>query len=123
MAFRGWMLQQRWQGRCLDKDLLSGEVYSPETCLFITSEVNNFAIVDYTDGKLPGVRKRANKYSSRIKFRGVEYALGQYHTPMEAYGAWLTAKLDLGTKLAQEQEDKDVANGIITFLGRLRPAT
>ena len=44
--FKAWMETQDWEGKELDKDLLSGEckVYSPETCVFVPRNVNMFMI-------------------------------------------------------------------------------
>lgn len=44
--FKSWMEQQDWEGKELDKDLLvyKNKVYSPETCVFVSKEVNNFLI-------------------------------------------------------------------------------
>lgn len=43
-SFRGWMTTQDWKGKCLDKDLLVYKTteYSPETCCFLSNEVNGF---------------------------------------------------------------------------------
>lgn len=43
--FYRWMKDQDWEGKVLDKDLLSprgGKVYSPSTCTFISEELNAF---------------------------------------------------------------------------------
>lgn len=42
--FKVWMETQDWKGNQLDKDLLieHNKVYSPETCLFLSREVNSF---------------------------------------------------------------------------------
>lgn len=40
--FKTWMETQDWEGKELDKDLRGNgkKVYSPETCTFVTREVN-----------------------------------------------------------------------------------
>lgn len=43
-VFKSWMEKQDWDGKQLDKDLLfeGNKVYSAETCVFVTKEVNMF---------------------------------------------------------------------------------
>ena len=43
-AFKKWMEQQDWQGKCLDKDSIvpKSKLYSPETCAFVLNETNTF---------------------------------------------------------------------------------
>ena len=43
-AFRKWMEQQDWQGKCLDKDIIvpGSRLYSPETCAFVAVSTNSF---------------------------------------------------------------------------------
>ena len=41
--FRNWMEQQNWEGKDLDKDLLTdSNHYSPENCIFISEWLNTF---------------------------------------------------------------------------------
>jgi len=42
--FKKWMESQDWEGKALDKDLIKygNKIYSPETCLLVTRDVNNF---------------------------------------------------------------------------------
>lgn len=44
--FKVWMEKQDWEGKQLDKDLLSNDskTYSPETCTFISTVCNSFIV-------------------------------------------------------------------------------
>ena len=44
MRFRAWMVEQDWEGKELDKDILfqGNKVYSPDTCVFVDKAVNLF---------------------------------------------------------------------------------
>ena len=44
--FKSWMEQQDWEGKQLDKDLLvyKNKIYSPETCVFVSSVINSFFV-------------------------------------------------------------------------------
>lgn len=43
LVFRAWMIKQDWRGKELDKDLIGKkrQYYSPETCLFLTKDLNH----------------------------------------------------------------------------------
>jgi hypothetical protein len=45
-AFKKWMEQQDWDGKCLDKDIIApgSKLYSPETCAFVLKATNLFVI-------------------------------------------------------------------------------
>ena len=64
--FKSWMEQQDYEGKQLDKDLLvyENKVYSPETCVFVSKEVNVFMVKgDSVRGKYPlGVSYRNKVY-------------------------------------------------------------
>lgn len=44
MRLHAWMVEQDWEGRQLDKDILvqGNKVYSPNTCVFVSGVVNTF---------------------------------------------------------------------------------
>ena len=60
--FKKWMMLQKWEYRCLDKDFLvnMNKVYSPTTCVFLPKELNNFIT---TNGA------RRGKYPIGVTFR------------------------------------------------------
>ena len=119
--FRAWMVDQDWEGKQLDKDLLMGgnKVYSENTCIFVTRVVNSFL----TDrgaarGKwMIGVAwdKSANKFKSRCSnpFTKKNENLGYFTYEQEAHNAWLKRKLELAKELATIQTDERVAKALI----------
>lgn len=118
--FKKWMEQQEWEGRSLDKDFLAegNKVYSPDTCLFVPLELNNFTVTSATNrGKFPlGVTYRVKgsrtiehvrPYLSKIKNRtGSSLSLGGYATPEEAHQRYLTEKLKQCENYLKEFKDE-----------------
>ena len=72
-AFKKWMEQQDWQGKCLDKDIIvpGSKLYSPETCAFVLKATNSFVTArDACRGEYPvGVYlfKRTGEYRAQCK--------------------------------------------------------
>ena len=119
--FKRWMEKQDFEGKHLDKDLLleGNKVYSKETCVFVTMEVNLF-----TNGRgakrgewMIGVdwHKRECKFRSRCRnpFTKKSEYLGYFKCELEAHQAWLKRKLELATLLAAEQTNERVAKALI----------
>lgn len=120
-TFKAWMEQQDWQGKELDKDLLvaGNKIYSPETCLFIDSNINKF-LTERTAlrGSLPiGVsfHKTASKYQAECRsvLTGKRTYLGLFDSIKDAHGAWLSFKLEQARVLASEQTNEVIANALI----------
>ena len=70
MSFRSWMVCQDWEGNILDKDLLvPGNMnYGPDTCLFVTPQVNTFVSNRKSRGVYPngsGWRAVASMFNSQ----------------------------------------------------------
>ena len=119
--FKRWMDKQDFEGKQLDKDLLfaGNKVYSGETCIFVTSTVNNFTTDRGNDrGEwLIGVNwnKRAGKFKSQCcnPFTEKQEHLGYFLCEKEAHKAWLSRKLEMAYLLAVEQTDERVAKALI----------
>lgn len=95
--FRAWMIEQDWEGKQLDKDILGcGNLYSPENCTFVSRSVNLFL---NTHGRrnreLPtGVTLHKNgKYIAQIHVvTGGQIYLGSFNSSREAHDAWFLEK-------------------------------
>ena len=94
-----------WDNLEIDKDLLSGTHYSPETCLLIPKSLNTFLTFSQrTNTNMIGV----NYYTPKGRKEGVFRAtisvkckgkpsnrhLGFFSTPLEGHLAWLSAKIE-----------------------------
>lgn len=119
--FKRWMECQDFEGMQLDKDILfkGNKVYSAETCVFVTREVNLFTIDrgNYRGGWLVGVywNKRYGKFQSRCSnpFTKKQEHLGYFTSVIEAHQVWLKRKLELAHLLASEQTDERVGKALI----------
>ena len=119
-AFKKWMEQQDWSGKCLDKDIIvpRSKLYSPETCAFVSNETNSFVIAsDASRGDYPiGVClfKPTGKYQARCNnpFTGKQEYLGLYSTPEEAHEAWRKRKYDLAQRVADKESDPRVVEAL-----------
>lgn len=117
--FRTWMETQDWKGKELDKDLLieNNKEYGPNACLFVTRDVNVFAIgKSASRGDLPqGVT--LNKYgryiAQGIKENGDHGYLGSFKTADEAHAAWKQSKSLRAVTLAAEQTCERTAEAIL----------
>ena len=126
--FKRWMETQDWEGKHLDKDVLvmGNKVYSPETCVFVSVEVNSFLTdnlsmrgglpigVSYKKRTTDMVNEYSKPYVAQIgNLKGKSKHLGLFATPEEAHQAWLTAKLEQAKILAAEQTDPRVAKALM----------
>lgn len=110
-GFKGWMIQQDWQGNHLDKDLLiqGNKVYSPETCLFVNQSINLLLNSNKSRrGKYPigaSFSKRSKRILSSVVLKGSAVRLGLFDTPEEASDAYKIAKYEIIRKVAEEQTE------------------
>ena len=105
MAFRSWMMEQDWEGKQLDKDIRQpgNKHYSPQTCLFVTPEINRL-LNDHAAlrGDLPiGVCRDRKTYQAVVHENGKRKYLGNFHTPEQAHLAWRKAKVAIIRRAAR----------------------
>jgi len=92
--FRKWMVKQDWQGKELDKDIISqgNKEYSPAACRFISHELNSLLTArGAARGLYPmGVswHKKNERYQACIRINGKTKGLGSFKTPQEAKAAY-----------------------------------
>lgn len=110
--FKAWMEQQDWHGKELDKDILSfdGKKYSPETCCFVTSLLNNFFRPPTKNKLLPqGVRLNPSKMKfycevfNPFKWKNEKSVL--FDTPDGAHAEWKRMKLCIAEELLRSEKD------------------
>ena len=103
--FAEWFNINYVDGWYLDKDLLSlgKKIYSPNTCIFVPSEINmflNFHTISNTSG-IAGATfcKKTNKYKVFVSISGKSINVGSYDTAYEAKCAYKEAKINEAVKL------------------------
>ena len=120
--FRSWMEKQDWEGKQLDKDILvpDNKVYGGETCIFVSSGINNLLIGNGASrGKYPqGVywNKRDSRYVAMCRVKGVQKNVGSFRSEREAELAYCTFKANLIISASNEKEassDLRVKNGLL----------
>ena len=104
--FYDWLVSfDNWENLEIDKDLLSGCFYSPETCLLIPKKLNCFLTFSQsTNTSMIGVNYYTPKGQKQGVFRATismkRYGktsnkhLGHFNTPLEGHLAWLEAKIN-----------------------------
>jgi len=124
--FKEWMSKQSWQGNALDKDIVipNNKVYSPETCAFVTKELNSLLTNHAARrGSHPqGVdwNKKSCKYRAQIRIRGKFKHLGFFESEEGAESAYKTAKYNHILEIASEQDDDRVSGGLILHANLLK---
>lgn len=86
----------------VDKDILSkikhleNKIYSPNTCLLIPSELNNFIIGDSPNS---GVYKKEDKFWSQITYKNKKQFLGNFNRFSEAKDVYIKYKYEIWCEL------------------------
>ena len=119
-AFKEWMEQQDWDGKCLDKDIIAprSKLYSPDTSAFVLQATNKFVIAsDASRGDYPigvSLLKRTGKYQAYCQnpFTEKQEHLGYFSTPEEAHEAWRKCKHELAQLVAARESDPRVVEAL-----------
>lgn len=120
--FRAWMAGQDWEGNQLDKDILiqGNKFYSPETCVFVSAQINSFFIdMRSVRGEWPaGVcwDSGAGKLTARCSnpFKGKHEYLGLFIHENDAHEAWRQRKHEHACRYAEQQTDPRIAQALRT---------
>lgn len=120
--FRVWMEEQDWVGKELDKDILvpDNKIYSKETCVFISRELNAF-LNDHRSARglyNLGVswHKRTGMFVSQCSnpLTGKSEYLGLFDSEEAAHLAWKQKKHEHALVYAEQQTDPRVADALRT---------
>lgn len=116
--FKSWMEQQDWEGKDLDKDLLveNNKIYSAETCVFVSKEINNF-LVKSTRGRglYPlGVSydKSKLKFEAYISHGNTKKFLGRFKDPLSAHAMWQKEKISQCENLICKESNPRILLGL-----------
>lgn len=123
-SFKEWMQQQDWEGKDLDKDLISrgNKIYGPDTCCFITDRLNTeITHLKRKDKGLIGAsfKKKNRKYQSQILIKGKKIYLGLYDSEMDAHLKWLDEKIKRILEIKQ-YENQEVHKYVDELLGEMQ---
>jgi hypothetical protein len=109
----------------LDKDILQkgNKAYSPDTCVFVPSFINNLFIKsDHNRGEFPiGVSysSKYKKYQVSCATNGKSKLLGRFNTIEEAFFAYKTYKEELIKQIANEYKNQipiELYNTLINYI-------
>jgi hypothetical protein len=109
--FKQWMLNQEWEGKDLDKDLLvsGNKIYCPDACMFVSSQINClFSDRRAMRGELPiGVHwcKRDKRFISQCNKDGKRKRLGGFSSSNDAHRCWQNFKLNLIHEACENEKD------------------
>jgi len=117
--FKSWMMLQDWVGKQLDKDILEkgNKEYSPENCIFVTSQLNVLlkdtqkVQGDYGLGVYWNTEKR--KFKASYRNRGIEKFLGYFVLEKDAIQAYCFNKAKYIKEIAEEQSELKLKNALI----------
>lgn len=129
--FKAWHDQQNYtEGMQLDKDIIypGNKVYSPETCVYVSSELNTLLNKLLSPkGSYPvGVYKkydqiRKKKFQARINIKKKTVSLGYYHTAEEAHEVYVQAKIKyIQDYYLIKETDQRIIDGLNRWIEVLR---
>jgi len=119
--FEKWISTQNWEGKELDKDILfpGNKIYGPDTCVFVTHDVNIFLIDSAgARGEHP-IGVHFHKMTGRFQAAcnnpfGKGPYIGLFDNPEDAHLAWKQKKHEYALMYAEQQTDPRVAEALRT---------
>lgn len=117
--FKTWMKTQEWKNKALDKDILipNNTIYAPNTCVFITTTLNNLLTNNKAQrGKYPqgvNLQKSTGKFRAQCRKHNKRIFLGWFKTPEAASIAYKTFKKTLIRETALKQTDPRITKGLL----------
>lgn len=118
--FKRWMVEQDWEGKSLDKDLLvQGNMnYGPDTAIFVSREVNAFLCERQQKSGSKGVHKYGERWQAVIRdFDSVKFKLKSkyFATKEEAEKHYEALYREAVLKLANKQTNPTIKNALINL--------
>ncbi len=118
--FRLWMMNQDWEGKELDKDLIEygNKVYQPDRCMFIPKEINCLL----NERKASGSKTRKGVYYVKSENRYVASCcvdskkthIGRFKTEKEAESAYIKFKSEHILRVAGRfSDDEKIYNSLV----------
>lgn len=117
--FKTWMEQQDWEGKQLDKDLLKegNKVYGPDTCVFITRQLNTFLTggSSNSEGRGSGVSMSTNgKFITQVGAGSTRTSyVGTFDTEELAIKAYYQRRYELAVEYAIVHSDPRVSSELL----------
>jgi len=120
-VFKEWMISKKWKDKELDKDIkiLGCKVYSPSSCLFISSSLNKLLLKNpKTKGLYPtGVnfdKRCGGVFIASIKIKSKKTYLGSFSNPEDAEKCYKKRKNEEIAR--QASENPEIENYILQHL-------
>lgn len=117
--FKGWMINQDWKNKELDKDLKvkGNKIYSPETCMFLDKKINSFLVSTDVYGFTYNMEKKKYQAQCSDPFGKRSSYIGYFNSESEAKIAWLVTKRKYAKELADISTDNNVSELLIKYYG------
>ena len=88
----------------IDKDVLGGNIYSPETCIMLPFRINGLFVHKNEAGR--GLQKVGNKYQVKVRNNGINEYCGTYESVEVASNVYKECKEVIIRGVALEYKDK-----------------